>query len=202
MNGERRDDPTKTTQRMDEVTAYVDGVLTAHGLYPERDASLRDTPRRVARMWEELLAGYGQDPANVLAVTFDDPGYDQMVVCCGIEFWSTCEQHMLPFYGTATVGYVPGAGGKVVGLSKLARLVDIYARRLQIQERMTHQIADALQEHLDPKGVGVFVQAQHLCMACRGVRKPGSRFRHRATNCTGREQNPGFRSTRTVNIPN
>jgi GTP cyclohydrolase I len=118
-----------------------------------------------------MTAGYEEDPRHILACTFKET-YDEMVVVSGVEFWSLCEHHMLPFHGKATVGYVPD--GKVVGLSKLARLVHCFARRLQIQERMTQQIAMAMMEHLAPKGAGVILEATHLCMAARGVRTPST----------------------------
>lgn len=138
---------------------------------PEREGLL-DTPRRVVKALGEMTTGYGQDVHEILGTTFDTEGYDEMVVLRGIDFVSLCEHHMLPFTGTAAVGYVPGE--RVVGLSKLARLVDCFARRLQIQERMTKEIADAVMEVLSPQGVGVVVSAHHSCMGCRGVRKPGA----------------------------
>ena len=148
-------------------------LLLAAGLDPD-SAQLKDTPSRVAKAWRERLAGYAQDPAEVLGRTFPSEGYDEMIVLGGIGFHSTCEHHLLPFSGTATVGYIPDPTSKrIVGLSKLARLVDLYANRLQVQERMTRQVADALAQHLAPVGIGVLVQAAHSCMACRGIRKPG-----------------------------
>lgn len=134
---------------------------------PTREGLL-DTPKRVTKAWREVTEGYRLDPADVLATTFDEP-CDEMIVLSGIEFTSTCEHHLLPFTGTATVGYIPN--GSVVGLSKLARLVDLYARRLQIQERLTRQIATTLQEHTGAQGVGVIVSAHHACMGLRGIRK-------------------------------
>ena len=128
---------------------------------------LLDTPSRVVRAWREMTAGYGEDPAEILSRTFEESS-DEMVVLRGISFYSTCEHHMLPFYGTASVGYLPG---RVVGISKLARLVNCFARRLQIQERMTRQIAESVEQHLDARGVGVVIRAHHLCMGCRGVRQ-------------------------------
>ena len=133
---------------------------------PERDG-LRDTPARVAKAWREMTSGYDDDPAEVLARTFDESS-DEMIMLRGISFYSTCEHHLLPFYGEAIVGYLPG---RVVGISKLARLVECFARRLQIQERMTRQIAEAIETHLDARGVGVILRAHHLCMGCRGVRQ-------------------------------
>lgn len=136
---------------------------------PGRDG-LADTPDRVIRAWREMTAGYDQDPAEILGRTFDEPS-DELIVLSGVAFHSICEHHLLPFHGTACVGYLPG---KVVGISKLARLVDCFARRLQIQERMTRQIAEAVMLHLDARGAGVIVRAHHLCMGCRGVRQPGA----------------------------
>jgi GTP cyclohydrolase I len=134
---------------------------------------LVDTPGRVCRSLAELTGGYNDDPATILSTVFTEQ-HDQMVVLDGVEFTSLCEHHMLPFVGTAVVGYVPR--GKVVGLSKLARLVECYARRLQVQERMTEQIALALMTHLEPEGAGVVIRAHHSCMGCRGVRKPSARM--------------------------
>lgn len=135
---------------------------------PNRDG-LIETPRRVVKAIAEMTRGYKEDPKVVLAKTFDVP-YDEMVILRDIEFWSLCEHHMLPFHGRVHVGYLPDK--KVVGISKLARVVDVFARRLQVQERMTQQIANAIQEALKPQGVGVIVHATHLCMAMRGVQKP------------------------------
>jgi GTP cyclohydrolase IA len=128
---------------------------------------LLDTPSRVVRAWREMTAGYGDDPAEILSRTFEESS-DEMIVLRGITFYSVCEHHLLPFYGSASVGYLPG---RVVGISKLARLVNCFARRLQIQERMTRQIAEAVEQHLDARGVGVVIRAHHLCMGCRGVRQ-------------------------------
>lgn len=150
-----------------------DGVvrlLEMIGEDPTRDG-LADTPGRVVKALREMCDGYDTDVAGLLGKTFDNGGdYDELIVCKGIEFTSLCEHHMLPFTGTATVGYIP-SGDRIVGLSKLARLVDTYAHRLQVQERMTTQITTALVEHLDPLGAGAVVTAAHSCMACRGVRK-------------------------------
>lgn len=155
----------------DEVAAAlaVSRILRFIGEDPSRDG-LADTPKRVVKAWKEMTAGYAEDPAEILSRTFEEQS-DEMVVLRGISFYSTCEHHLLPFNGTATVGYFPG---KVVGISKLARLVHCYARRLQIQERLTRQIASAIEEHLEARGVGVIVSAHHLCMGCRGVRQPGT----------------------------
>ena len=141
-------------------------LLRFIGEQPERDG-LRDTPARVVKAWREMTAGYAEDPAEILSRTFDESS-DEMVILRGISFYSTCEHHLLPFYGEAVVGYLPG---KVVGISKLARLVECFAKRLQVQERMTRQIADAVEKHLEARGVGVVLRAHHLCMGCRGVRQ-------------------------------
>lgn len=134
---------------------------------------LVDTPARVLASLSEMTSGYGLDPVEVLSRQFPD-AYDEMVVVRGVDFTSLCEHHVLAFTGTASVGYVPREGKGVVGLSKLARLVDVFARRLQVQERLTMQVADAIEEHLDPLGVGVVIAARHSCMGCRGVRKPAA----------------------------
>jgi GTP cyclohydrolase I len=149
-----------------DVEDAIVTLLRHVGEDPTRDG-LRDTPGRVARAWREMTSGYDDDPAEILARTFEESS-DEMIILRGISFYSTCEHHLLPFYGTATVGYLPG---KVVGISKLARLVECFARRLQIQERMTRQIAEAVETHLEARGVGVILRAHHLCMGCRGVRQ-------------------------------
>ncbi|MEV7973535.1 GTP cyclohydrolase I FolE [Cellulomonas sp. NPDC089187] len=153
--------------------AAIRELLLAVGEDPDREG-LRDTPARVARAYQEIFAGLRQDAGEVLSATFDI-GHEEMVLVKDIEVYSTCEHHLVPFHGVAHVGYIPSESGKVTGLSKLARLVDVYARRPQVQERMTGQIADALVEHLQPRGVLVVVECEHLCMSMRGVRKPGSR---------------------------
>ena len=134
---------------------------------------LRDTPDRWRRAFEEMTAGYKDDPKKILSVAFASPLYDEMIVLAGITFTSLCEHHLLPFTGTADVGYI-GDGYRVVGLSKLARLVECYSRRLQIQERMTIQITSALGDYLKVKGAACIIRAEHSCMACRGVKKPGA----------------------------
>lgn len=149
----------------------VKSLLGAIGEDPEREG-LADTPARVVRSWAELYGGYRQDPREVLATTFGAEGYDQMVVLRDIELFSTCEHHMIPFFGKAHVGYVPGK--RVVGLSKLARLVEVFSRRLQIQEKLTQQIADTIWDCLEPQGVMVVVKAKHMCMCARGVGKQHS----------------------------
>ena len=153
---------------LNEATAEnaVATLLRFIGENPTRDG-LAETPARVVRAWREMTSGYDEDPAEILARTFDESS-DELIILRGISFYSTCEHHLLPFYGEACVGYLPG---KVVGISKLARLVNCFAHRLQIQERMTAQIAHAIEEHLDARGVGVILRAHHLCMGCRGVRQ-------------------------------
>lgn len=131
-----------------------------------------DTPRRVVKSWKEIYSGYGKDPKKVLGTTFDAGNYSQIVICKNIEFFSTCEHHMLPFFGKVSIGYFPGR--RVVGLSKMARLVEVFSRRLQIQEQMTQQIADTLMNTLKAKGVMVVVEAKHFCMVARGVHKQNS----------------------------
>jgi len=134
---------------------------------------LLDTPARVARMYEEICAGIGQHPASLFEVTFDE-GHQEMVLLKDIPLYSVCEHHLAPFIGVAHIAYIPNEKGTVCGLSKLARVVDIYARRLQLQERLTSQIAESIVEHLKPIGVMVVIEAEHLCMSMRGVRKPGT----------------------------
>jgi len=149
-------------------------ILKAIGDDPGREG-LKDTPYRVVKSWKELFEGYKQNPKEILSAVFEDSMNvmtDEIVMCKNIPFFSMCEHHMLPFSGVAHIGYLPSK--KVVGLSKLARLVDCFGRRLQIQEKMTSQIADSLMENLQPQGVGVIIEAQHLCMQCRGVKKTGS----------------------------
>jgi GTP cyclohydrolase I len=153
-------------------TDAVVRLLEHVGEDPNR-AGLADTPNRVVRALSEMTAGYSDDPAAILATTFADR-CDEMVLVHGIDFTSLCEHHLLPFVGTAAVGYIPG--DRVVGLSKLARLVECYARRLQVQERMTTEIAEAVERYLEPRGVAVTVEAHHSCMGCRGVRKPRARM--------------------------
>jgi GTP cyclohydrolase I len=153
--------------------AAVRELLIAVGEDPDRPG-LQDTPARVARAYAETFGGLHLDPIEVLATTFEED-HDELVLVKDIPMYSTCEHHLVPFHGAAHLGYIPGADGRVTGLSKLARLVDLYARRPQVQERMTRQIADAMVEGLKPRGVLVIVEAEHLCMAMRGIRKPGSR---------------------------
>jgi len=154
------------------AAAAVRELLLAIGEDPDRDG-LRATPERVARAYVEVFAGLHVDPDEVLQTTFDEH-HDELVLVKDIPLYSTCEHHLVPWHGTAAVGYIPGADGKITGLSKLARVVDLYARRPQVQERLTSQVADAVVARLQPQGVIVVVQAEHLCMAMRGVRKPGT----------------------------
>ncbi len=153
--------------------AAVRELLIAVGEDPDRDG-LRETPARVARAYAELFAGLRTNPEDVLTTTFD-LGHDEMVLVKDIEVWSICEHHLVPFTGVAHVGYIPADNGRITGLSKLARLVDVYARRPQVQERLTTQIADSMMQILEPRGVIVVIECEHLCMSMRGVRKPGAK---------------------------
>ncbi len=164
---------TDVTVDLPRVEAAVREILVAIGEDPDRDG-LRDTPARVARSYAEIFAGMQSDPAEILGTTFDIQ-HDEMVLVRDIEVWSTCEHHLLPFTGVAHVAYIPSPEGQVTGLSKLARLVDAFAKRPQVQERLTGQIADSLVEHLRPRGVMVVIACEHLCMTMRGVRKPGAK---------------------------
>ena len=155
------------------VERAIREILIAIGEDPDRDG-LQGTPGRVARAYAEQFAGLRQRPEDVLTKVFDED-HDEMVLVRDIELYATCEHHLLPFIGVAHIGYVPNEKGQITGLSKLARLVDVYARRPQVQERMTSQIADALESFLEPRGVIVVIEAEHLCMSMRGVRKPGAR---------------------------
>jgi len=152
--------------------AAVRELLIAVGEDPDRQG-LRQTPARVARAFREIFAGLYTDPDAVLDTTFDE-GHEELVLVKQIPMYSTCEHHLVSFHGLAHVGYIPGPDGRVTGLSKLARVVDLYAKRPQVQERLTAQIADAVMRKLKPRGVIVVVEAEHLCMAMRGVRKPGA----------------------------
>jgi len=168
-------------RRPDEIPAFdharaeaaVRELLIAIGEDPEREG-LHDTPARVARAYAELTDGLRQTAEDVLTTTFDI-GHDEMVLVRDIELWSMCEHHLVPFTGVAHVGYIPAESGKITGLSKLARLVDVYAKRPQVQERLTTQVADSLMSLLDARGVIVVIEAEHLCMTMRGVRKAGAR---------------------------
>ena len=155
------------------VRRAVRDLLVAIGENPERDG-LRDTPERVARAYQEIFSGQWQEPEDVLTTTFD-LGHDEMILVKDIEVWSLCEHHLVPFTGVAHIGYIPNESGRITGLSKLARLVDVYARRPQVQERLTTQVAEALMSILEARGAIVVIEAEHLCMTMRGVRKPGSK---------------------------
>ena len=155
-----------------QIRTAVDSIIKAIGEDSEREGLL-GTPERVAEMYAELFMGVGKDPREELKVGFE-VGHREMIVLKDIPFYSMCEHHLLPFYGVAHIGYVPNTDGRVVGISKLARVVEIVARRPQLQERMTTEIADAIVDGLGPEGVAVVIQAEHLCMIMRGIKKPGS----------------------------
>ncbi len=157
----------------ERAEAAVRELLIAVGEDPEREG-LRDTPARVARAYAELLVGMRRTPEQVLTTTFE-AGHKELVLVRDIELWSMCEHHLVPFTGVAHVGYIPGEDGRITGLSKIARLVDVFSRRPQVQERLTTQIADSLLTILDAQGVIVVIEAEHLCMTMRGVRKPGAK---------------------------
>lgn len=158
---------------LDRAERAVRELLIAVGENPDREG-LKETPARVARAYGEIFAGLFVDPDTVLEKTFDE-GHGELVLVKDIPMFSTCEHHLVPFHGVAHVGYIPAVDGQVTGLSKLARVVDLYAKRPQVQERLTAQIADALVRKLNPRAVIVVLEAEHLCMAMRGIRKPGSR---------------------------
>jgi len=179
--------PAYDTQR---VQRAIREILLAIGEDPDRDG-LRETPARVARAYGEMFAGLHMRAEDVLTTTFD-LGHDEMVLVKDIEVHSTCEHHLVPFHGVAHVGYVPSADGRITGLSKLARLVEVYARRPQVQERLTSQVADALMQILEPRGVIVVVECEHLCMSMRGIRKPGARTVTSAVR--GQLRNPATRA--------
>jgi GTP cyclohydrolase IA len=167
------DQPGPGNIDLPRIEHAVREILLAVGENPDRDG-LAETPARVARAYTEQFAGMRQRPEDVLSTIFD-ADHDEMVLVRDIEMYSTCEHHLTPFFGFAHVGYIPNEKGQITGLSKLARLVDVYARRPQVQERMTSQIADALVTVLEPRGVIVVIEAEHLCMSMRGVRKPGAK---------------------------
>lgn len=175
---------------IDAAARAVRDLLIAVGEDPDREG-LVNTPERVARMFAETLSGSQLRADDVLTTTFDI-GHEELVLVKDIELYSTCEHHMVPFHGVAHVGYIPGADGRITGLSKLARVVDVFARRLQVQERLTTQVADALVRLLDPRGVIVVIEAEHLCMSMRGVRKAGSRTMTSAVR--GALRNPATRA--------
>jgi GTP cyclohydrolase I len=155
------------------VEKAVREILYAIGEDPDREG-LRDTPGRVARAYAEMFSGLWKRPEEVLTTTFE-MGHDELVLVRDIELFSACEHHLVPFHGVAHIGYIPSKDGKITGISKLARLVDVFARRPQVQERLTSQIADALMRILEPRGAIVVIEAEHLCMTMRGVRRPGAR---------------------------
>ncbi|MDP9883065.1 GTP cyclohydrolase I [Sinomonas atrocyanea] len=161
-------------EKMDlpRIEAAVREILLAVGEDPDR-SGLKDTPKRVAKAYAETFAGLHHNAEEILGVTFD-MDHEELVLVKDIPFYSTCEHHLVPFHGVAHVGYIPSHDGRVTGLSKLARLVDVYARRPQVQERLTTQVADAIVSHLKPRGVIVVVDCEHMCMSMRGVRKPGA----------------------------
>ncbi|MDQ0115056.1 GTP cyclohydrolase I FolE [Paenibacillus harenae] len=162
---------TKVTSNREQIEYHVKEILRLVGEDVEREGLL-ETPARVTRMYEEIFAGYEVDPREVLGVTFDEQ-HEELVIVKDIVYYSQCEHHMAPFFGKAHIGYIPS--GKIAGLSKLARLVEAVTRRLQVQERITSQIADIIDEELAPNGVMVVVEGEHLCMCARGVKKPGSK---------------------------
>ena len=155
------------------IEAAVREILLAVGEDPDREG-LKETPARVARAYEESFKGLTQDPTDLLGTTFDI-GHEELVLVRDVPFYSMCEHHLVPFYGHSHIGYIPSPEGKVTGLSKLARLVDIFAKRPQIQEQLTTQVVDALVEHLEPQGAIVVIEGEHLCMSMRGVSKPGAK---------------------------
>ncbi len=158
----------------EKIERAVREILEAIGENPEREG-LVNTPKRVARMYEEIFSGLGEDPKQHLAVQFADEKHEEMVLVKDIPLYSMCEHHFMPFYGKAHVAYIPKRSGKITGLSKIARTVESFAKRPQLQERLTSQIADTIMEMLDPRGVIVVIEAEHMCMTMRGVKKPGSK---------------------------
>jgi GTP cyclohydrolase IA len=171
-NGEARSKGAGTVFDQPRAEAAVRELLIAVGEDPDRPGLL-DTPSRVARAYREIFAGLYTDPDDVLNTSFDEQ-HDELILVKEIPMYSTCEHHLVSFHGVAHVGYIPGEDGRVTGLSKIARVVDLYAKRPQIQERLTGQIADAVMRKLNPRGVIVIIEAEHLCMAMRGIRKPGA----------------------------
>ena len=168
-----KDEVVSTQVDLPRIEAAIREILIAIGENPDRDSLLK-TPSRVAKAYAELTSGMRTDARDVLSTTFD-LGHEELIVVRDIEVHSLCEHHMLPFYGVAHIGYIPGESGRITGLSKLARVVDVYARRLQVQERLTTQVADAMTDVLQPRGVLVVIDAEHMCMTMRGVHKPGTR---------------------------
>lgn len=166
-------DPLKGSMDLEKIEEGVRLILEGIGEDPNREGLLK-TPSRVARMYEEVFAGLYEDPAVHFETTFDEH-HEELVIVHDIPFYSMCEHHLVPFFGKAHVAYIPAKSGRICGISKLARLVDAYARRPQVQERLTSQVADTLVEQLNPQGVIVIMEAEHLCMSMRGVKKPGSK---------------------------
>jgi GTP cyclohydrolase IA len=175
---------------LERAEAAIRELLVAVGEDPEREG-LVDTPRRVARTYAEMFAGMRVRPEEVLTTTFD-LGHDEMVLVKDIEVWSMCEHHLVPFTGVAHIAYIPSEEGRITGLSKLARLVDVFARRPQVQERLTTQVSDALNDLLKPRGSIVVIECEHLCMTMRGVRKPGAKTVTSAVH--GQLRNPATRA--------
>ncbi|MEK4517828.1 GTP cyclohydrolase I FolE [Paenibacillus sp. FSL H8-0122] len=161
--------PERTEANTEEISKYIRKIISLIGEDPDREGLL-DTPKRVAKMYNEIFKGYSTDCAELLSATFNE-NYDELVALSHIKYFSMCEHHMVPFYGQVHIGYI--ANNKIVGLSKLARLVDALSSKLQVQERLTTEIADMIERHLKPLGVMVIVEGEHLCMCARGVKKPG-----------------------------
>jgi len=173
VNGSLTGGPVEQSVDLARIEKAVREILIAVGEDPDRDGLVR-TPSRVARAYAELFAGLRVDPAKVLTTAFE-ANHEELVLVRDIEVFSLCEHHLLPFRGVAHIGYIPGEHGRITGLSKLARLVEVYARRPQVQERLTSQIADLLSKTLDPRGVLVVLECEHMCMAMRGIQKAGSK---------------------------
>ncbi|NJC63746.1 GTP cyclohydrolase I FolE [Planosporangium flavigriseum] len=173
VNGRLGGTSVESVVDLPRIEAAVREILIAVGEDPDRDG-LRRTPARVARAYAELFAGLRVDPAQVLTTTFE-ANHEELVLVRDIEVMSLCEHHLLPFHGVAHIGYIPGTDGRITGLSKLARLVEVYARRPQVQERLTSQIADLLMKQLEPRGVIAVLECEHMCMAMRGIKKGGAR---------------------------
>ncbi|MGI5146130.1 GTP cyclohydrolase I FolE [Plantactinospora sp. CA-294935] len=173
VNGKLGGGPVEEAVDLARIEKAVREILIAVGEDPDRDG-LRQTPARVARAYAELFAGLRVDPAKVLSTTFE-ANHEELVLVRDIDVMSLCEHHLLPFRGSAHIGYIPGENGRITGLSKLARLVEVYARRPQVQERLTSQIADLLMTRLEPRGVIVVLECEHMCMAMRGIQKAGAR---------------------------
>lgn len=169
------DEPTQHIRATQEDAEEAVRTLLSFSCDDPTREGLQDTPKRVAKAYREFFKGYDESPAEILSKVFEEVAdYDDMVLVRDIPFYSHCEHHMVPFFGTASIAYYPNAKGGVVGLSKLARLVECFARRLQTQETMTAQISDAINEHLKPEGVAVYIRAEHMCMSMRGIQKCGS----------------------------